>query len=143
MALGYALAVAVATLTVCILIGLPSVFPDQGQWGSFYRNLNDLPLMLYVGAFMTAAYGFPGWLISVITAEIRSERRKFWFAIAGLLTALLAQTLSRGMNYTIFSDIFMTIAILIGGLCGGIVYWFVAGKRSGIWRRAASIGVPA
>jgi hypothetical protein len=143
MVLGYVFAVGVATLTVCTLMGLPSVFPDQGQWGSFYRYLRDLPAMLYVGAIMTATYGFPGWLISVITAEIRSERRKFWFALAGLLTALLAQGISRGRNFTIFSDLFFTVAILIGGLCGGLAYWLAAGKRSGGWRKTASIEVPA
>ncbi len=136
MALGYALAVLTATTVVCIAMGLPTVFPDQGAWGSFQRYLKDFPMMFAFGTMMTAMYGLPGWLISVVTAEIRNERRKYWFAIAGLLTALLAQMLSGGVNYTIFADIFMIAAILIGGLCGGLAYWAVVGKLSGKWKLA-------
>jgi hypothetical protein len=142
MALGYALAVAVATLTVCLLMGAPSIFPDQGQWGSFYRYLQDLPGMLYLGSIMTATYGFPGWLISVVAAEFRFERRKFWFAIAGVLTAFLALILS-GFGGRMFSDLIMKVSILVGGACGGFAYWLIAGKSSGSWRRASPIEVLA
>jgi uncharacterized membrane protein YeaQ/YmgE (transglycosylase-associated protein family) len=41
------------------------------------------------------------------------------------------------------SDVFFGVSILIGGLCGGLAYWLVAGRRSGGWRRAAPIEVPA
>jgi energy-converting hydrogenase Eha subunit A len=143
MLLGYALAVLTATTVVCVILGLPTVLPDQGRWGSFYRYLQDLPPMLCVGAIMTAMYGFPGWLISVTTAEIRSERRKIWFAVAGTLTGLLAQRISRGRSFIDSSDAFFTVAILIGGFCGGLAYWLVAGKRSGIWRKATPTEVPA
>jgi energy-converting hydrogenase Eha subunit A len=144
MLLGYAIAVLTATTVVCIVMGLPTVFPDQGRWGSFYRYLSDLPAMFAVGLMMTAMYGLPGWLISVVTAEIRAERRRFWFGVAGVLTALLAQMFSSWRNFTIFPDIFMTAAILTGGLCGGLVYWAVIGRRSGSWKRVnAGLAVEA
>jgi energy-converting hydrogenase Eha subunit A len=144
MLLGYALAVLTATTVVCVVTGLPTVFPDQGQWGSFYRYLKDFPAMFAVGLMMTAMYGLSGWIISVVTAEIRSERRRFWFGFAGVLTALLAQMLSSWRNFTIFPDIFMTAAILTGGLCGGLVYWAVIGRRSGSWKRVnAGLAVEA
>jgi energy-converting hydrogenase Eha subunit A len=138
MLLGYALAVLTATTVVCIVMGLPTVFPDQGAWGSFQRYLKDFPMMFAFGMMLTAMYALPGWLISVVTAEIRNERRKYWFAVAGLLTALLAHLLSGGANYTIFADIFMTAAILAGGLCGGLAYWALTGRRSGSWKSVAS-----
>jgi hypothetical protein len=144
MLLGYALAVLTATTVVCMFMGLPTVFPDQGQWGSFYRYLKDFPAMFAVGLMMTAMYGLPGWVISVVTAEVRGERRRFWFGLAGVLTALVAQMLSSWRNFTIFSDMFMTAAILTGGLCGGLVYWALIGRRSGSWKRAdAGLAVEA
>jgi energy-converting hydrogenase Eha subunit A len=138
MLLGYALAVLTATTVVCIFMGLPTVFPDQGAWGSFQRYLKDLPMIFAFGMMMTATYGLPGWLISAVTGEIRNERHKYWFALAGLLTALLAHMLSGWVNYTIFADIFMSAAILAGGLCGGLAYWGLTGRRSGSWKRVAT-----
>jgi hypothetical protein len=141
MLLGYVLAVLTATTVVCVVTGLPTVFPDQGEWGSFYRYLDDLPAMFVIGLMMTALYALPGWLISVVTAEVRNEKRKYWFAFTGFVTAVLAHMISGGTNFAMFANIAMTIslltvAILIGGFFGGLVYWALAGKRSGGWKLA-------
>jgi xanthine/uracil permease len=134
MALGYAAAVIVATIVACIVFGLPTIFPDDGAWGSFYRYTRDLPAMLMVGSMMTAGYGFPGWLISVILAERGSVRRPRFFAATGVLTAMLALVLaSFGSGF--FSEIWLKISCLIGGLVGGLAYWAAAGKVSGAWKR--------
>jgi energy-converting hydrogenase Eha subunit A len=138
MLLGYAFAVLTATTVVCLVRGLPTVFPDQGQWGSFYRYLNDLPAIFSVGLMMTAAFGLPGWLISVVLAEVRDERRKFWFALAGVLTALLAHLFAGGTYNSSFDGIFMIASILAGGLFGGLAYWALTGRRSGSWKSVAS-----
>ena len=136
MLLGYALAVLAATTVVCLVMGAPTVLPDKGNWGSFYRYAQDLPMMFVFGLMMTALYGLPGWLVSVITAEIRDERRRFWFAAAGFLTALLALFLaSRGTR--MFAEPLFGAAILAGGLAGGLAYWAVIGKRSGNWKNQA------
>jgi energy-converting hydrogenase Eha subunit A len=134
MLLGYALAVLTATTVVCTVMGLPTVFPDQGQWGSFYRYLKDLPAMFAIGLTLTAMYGLPGWVISVVTAEIRSERRRFWFGFAGALTALLALFISSA-RFSFLGDPVLNGGILAGGFAGGLVYWAVIGRRSGSWKR--------
>ena len=130
MLLGYALAVLTATSVVCLVFGAPTVFPDQGQWGSFYRYMRDLPAMFMVGLMMSALYGLPGWLISVIAAEWRQLRGAAYFAIAGILTAALAIFIG-GRGKALFPETLMNIAILIGGLFGGLAYWAIAGRRSG------------
>ena len=136
MLLGYALAVLAATSTVCFVMGAPTIFPDQGRFGSFYRYLRDLPMMFAFGAMMTAMYGLPGWLVSALAAEMRSERRPLWFAIAGILTALLALFLA-GRGRGMFSEMLLNAAIPVGGLFGGLAYWAVAGKKSGSWKNQA------
>ena len=136
MVLGYALAVLVATTVVCILMGVPSVLPDQGAMGSFYRYLQDFPSMFAVGGMMTAIYGLPGWLITVIIAETRGQKGRIWFAIAGILTAALA-ILIAGRFQRVFDESWLNIAILIGGFAGGLAYRALAGKTSGNWKRPA------
>ncbi len=138
MILGYALAVLVASAITVFIIFVPTIFPDQGAWGSAYRALRDLPAMLFVGAYYTSVYALPGWLISVITAEFRNERRKYWFGIAGLLTAVLAHFLN-GQAMASFSQPSIFIGSLIGGFFGGLVYRAIAGKRSGAWKSLTKV----
>ena len=90
MFLGYALAVLVSVTIACLVMGLPTVLPDNGNWGSFYAFWRDFPGLFAGGLYITSVYALPGWLISVVTAELRNERRKYWFAAAGIATALLA-----------------------------------------------------
>ena len=136
MILGYALAVLVATTVVVLIQGAPTVFPDQGAWGSFYRYLNDFPAMFVFGLMMTAIYGLPGWLISVLIAEWQGKRDKYWFAFAGVLTALLAILIASRFQ-RLFDDWLMNGGILVGGFCGGLAYWSVAGKTSANWKKTA------
>ena len=136
MALGYALAVLVATTVVVAIVGAPTIFPDQGAWGSFYRFMQDFPMMFLFGLMMTSLYGLPGWLMTVIFAEWRNRRGKLFFALTGLWTALLALFLA-GMGKGLFSEALLNIACLIGGVCGGLAYWAIAGKNSGNWKPSA------
>ncbi len=136
MALGYALAVLVATTVVVAIMGAPTVFPDQGRWGSFYRFIQDFPMMFLFGLMMTSLYGLPGWLMTVVFAEWRVRRGKLFFALTGLWTALLALLIA-GMGKGLFSEALLSIACLIGGICGGLAYWAIAGKTSGNWKSPA------
>jgi energy-converting hydrogenase Eha subunit A len=133
MLLGYALAVLVSVTIAVFVMGLPTVLPDNGNWGSFYSFWRDFPNLFLGGLTITALYALPGWLISVVAAEFRNERRRFWFAAAGVLTALLALFLA-GMGRGLMSMPAMFVGSLTGGFFGGLVYWAVTGKRSGDWR---------
>jgi hypothetical protein len=134
MILGYALAVLVASAITVFVMFAPTVLPDDGAWGSAYRALRDLPVLLIFGAFYTALFALPGWLISVVTAEYRKEQRKYWFAPAGLATSILAHLIALGFVGKIFAEPLTVFGSLIGGFCGGLVYWAVAGKTSGQWK---------
>jgi hypothetical protein len=136
MLLGYALAVLVATTIVVAIMGAPTIFPDQGAWGSFYKFMQDFPMMFGFGLMMTSIYGLPGWLVTVIFAEWRDRRSRLFFAAAGVLTALLAMIIA-GMGHGLFSERLLHGACLIGGLFGGLAYWAIAGKSSANWRKPA------
>jgi hypothetical protein len=140
MLLGYALAVLVSVTIAVVIMGLPTTLPDNGNWGSFYSFWRDFPSVFLGGLTITSMYALPGWLISVLIAEARREQRRFWFAAAGVLTALLALFLA-GMGRIPLSMPAMFFGSLIGGLCGGLAYWAVAGKRSGQWRMPQPLSI--
>ena len=135
MVLGYALAISVASTITVLVIFIPTVIPDNGAWGSAYKTLQDIVPLLLFGAFYTAMFALPGWLISVITAEYRNEQRKYWFGIAGYLTAILAQLIAYAFIGGMFAAPMTLIGSLIGGFCGGLAYWAISGKRSGCWKQ--------
>jgi hypothetical protein len=141
MLLGFALAVLVSVTIACVVMGLPTVLPDMGNWGSFYSFWRDFPNLFLGGLTITGIYALPGWLISVVAAEFRKEQRRYWFAAAGVLTALLALFLA-GMGRGILSMLPMFFGSLIGGFFGRLVYWAVIGKRSGQWRSLAAQSAP-
>jgi hypothetical protein len=133
MLLGYALAAVVAAAIISLIARLPSKSPDPYYWSKVLSYGPDIPGALLVGAYVAAIYAFPGWLVSVIVAEIKKEQRAYTFAAAGVLTALLALYLAdMGIEFTSMTILFF--GLLVGGFFGGLVYWAVAGKRSGHWR---------
>jgi energy-converting hydrogenase Eha subunit A len=142
MLLGYALAVLVSVTIAVFVMGLPKVLPDNGNWGSFYSFWRDFPNLFLGGLTITALYALPGWLISVVAAEFRKEQGKYWFAAAGVLTALLALFLA-GMGRGLMSMPAMFFGSLTGGFFGGLVYWAVIGRRSGHWRTRSVPADPA
>ncbi len=142
MLVGYALAVLVASTTISLIARLPSNSPDPYYWGRVFSYGPDIPGALLIGAYVAAIYALPGWLVSVIIAEIRKEKRSFAFAAAGVLTALLALYLAdMGLELTSMSTLFF--AFLTGGFFGGLVYWAVAGRHSGAWRKQLEPYIPA
>jgi energy-converting hydrogenase Eha subunit A len=134
MLLGYVLAVLVSVTIACVVMGLPTMLPDKGNWGSFYSFWRDFPNLFLGGLTITALYALPGWLISVVIAEIQTQQRKYWFSAAGALTALVALLLS-GMGIGAVSVPPMFIGSLIGGFFGGLAYWAIAGRSFGRWQR--------
>ncbi len=139
MVLGYILAVLVASAITVFILFAPTIFPDNGAWGSAYKAWRDLPGMLLFGAYFTAIYALPGWLISVVVAELRNMRGKYLFGVAGILTAMLAHLVDNWMAGGMFSTPMIFGGSLVGGFCGGLVYWAIAGKRSGAWKSPAKV----
>jgi energy-converting hydrogenase Eha subunit A len=140
MLLGYALAVLVSVIVTVFVMGLPTILPDNGKWGSFYSFWRDFPNLFFGGLTITAIYALPGWLLTVVTAEFRKEQRKYWFAAAGVVTALLAHFLA-GIGALHMGMPIKSLSTFIGGFCGGLAYWAVAGRSSSQWRGPAALSV--
>lgn len=140
MALGYALAVMLASAITVFVMFVPTVLPDNGAWGSIYKELKSMPMFLMFGTFYTFMLALPGWLISVIIAERQNEQRKYWFGIAGIATTVVAHGFALLFVGKIFAESLTIFGSLIGGFFGGLIYWVIAGKKSGNWKVNAMTG---
>jgi hypothetical protein len=132
MLLGYALAVLAATTVTLVIMGAATPSANPGNW-------RDFPSVFPAGIFFMTIYTLPGWLTAVIAAELRKEQRWHWFAAAGVLTALLAIFIA-GAWREMLAHPFYFGGVPIGWFIGGLIYWVMAGRRSGNWRsqRASS-----
>jgi hypothetical protein len=136
---GYLAAVLVAVVATMFAILLPTVFPDDGAWGSYYatsRSLGDIFPFVLMTTFLTA---LPGFLVTLFVA-----RRGGWmgwlpFACAGTLNTVVALAIfdvALGMPDRVplhMPLLGMPLAILLpclpGGFAGGFAYWAVV-RRS-------------
>jgi hypothetical protein len=143
MLLGYALAVIFATLVALLALSILAPLLNPPRPASFADFWRDLPTVYLVGVILlTGAFALPGWLVFTVFAEIRGERRMYWFAAAGMLAAILAQVLI-GLGRGIFGWPSMFVGSLPGGFAGGAAYWAVAGRRSGEWRKPLEPYIPS
>lgn len=128
--LGYALAVVVSVLVATFLMILPTVLPDEGAWGSFYRSIQDAWSIVTFGLYLTAIFAFPGFVVTLVLSILLRWRHWLPFTIAGGLDALLALYLSGGFGGTTITGApgGILLSCVPGGLAGGFAYWMTAGR---------------
>lgn len=128
--LGYALAVVVSVLVATFLMILPTVLPDDGAWGSFYRAVQDAPAVVAFGLYLTAMFAFPGFVVTLVLSILLRWRHWLPFTIAGGLDAVLALYLSGGFDGIAVTGApgGMLLSCVPGGLVGGFAYWITAGR---------------
>lgn len=132
LALGYAAAVTVATLVAVAVAFLADYLDSAAGRPGAGPSFAEIPMWLAFGWMVTALHALPGFVAAVAYAEVNSESRNWWFAGAGVATALAA-TLIGSHGHGLFPDMAMNFGVLLGGAIGGIAYWAVAGRTSGGW----------
>ncbi len=131
--LGFALAALAAAIIISLITHLFSSSTSPYAWSNVLSDGRQLPGKLLFATYAVLIYALPGWLISVAVAEIRREKRSWWFAVAGVFASLVALFYAK-MGEELSSMSVLFFAFLAGGFFGGLVYWAVAGRRSGGWR---------
>jgi hypothetical protein len=88
-------------------------------------------------ALFVAYFAFVPAIPAILLAEILGKRDWLYHAISGALVALVVVAFFRGAaapGNNAVTDPRFALALIGGGLCGGIAYWLVAGRLAGNWR---------
>jgi hypothetical protein len=137
MLVGFFLATLIPAITVTVVIvNVLATFESSNVLSVLFEMWQHAVMMYPMAVFMTALFGFPGWFMASVFAEFRNIRRKYWFAAAGALNALLAVTLSE-FSHLRQPGLDKPSSIAFMMFCGflaGLAYWRIAGCRSGLWK---------
>ncbi|MGI9350506.1 MAG: hypothetical protein ACR2O3_02985 [Rhizobiaceae bacterium] len=131
---GYLIAVPVAVLVAATLSLLPTVFPDDGKWGSFYKELEILHFVVLMGLIYTAMTALPGYAITLVAAHHKCWHGVWFYVAAGFLTAVLAHLL-----LALFFGGFMLFGMKIfyasfpGGAAGAYCYFLWRKNMLSVW----------
>jgi hypothetical protein len=141
MLLGYVLAVLSASILTVICVVVATEVLNLGKPPKPIGILEDVGMLAMVGVTLTAVYALPGWALCAGLAEWFDERRRWFFVSAGGLNAVLAHALllyssdgTTGERYYVSQFGLVILLSVLGGLCGGWVYWRLAGRNAGAWR---------
>ena len=91
-------------------------------------------------ALFVAYFAFLPSIPAILLAEILGKRDWLYHAISGAVVALVVLGFIRGAAETgndAVTDPRFALALIGGGMCGGIAYWLVAGRLAGNWRDQA------
>ncbi|QKC94151.1 hypothetical protein [Mesorhizobium sp. NZP2298] len=129
---GYAVAslAASAFLNILFLASL-GYAPQHAQpvaTASLYFSIPFVALFVAYFAFMPAA-------IVILVAEILGRRDWLYYALAGAVVAAAFLGLVDHAQESIFAvtDTSAIMAVIGGGMVGGIFYWLSAGRWAGSW----------
>lgn len=130
MILGYFLALLVASLVLLLVISLPYFSQNTSGWSNFIWKGYGGGLALLL--FIMGLVAFPAWVATAVICELTALRSKYFYAFAGLATALLAHFFFNGMDLSHIEAAYL-VPSLISGLSGGLTYWAFIGKQAGAW----------
>jgi hypothetical protein len=83
-------------------------------------------------------YAFLPALPTILIAEIVGSRGRLFYASAGVGVALVAMALFvQASSVRIDPGPRFLVAMIGGGIVGGLAYWSAAGRRAGNWRATA------
>jgi hypothetical protein len=131
---GYFLACAAAAL----VLTFATVTPEWDELTSLGLQSAALWSVVAVGAATIAAVAMLPWLLVVALAEGFAWRS---VVVYGVLGGALALALSYGLDFAGYvgdADRYLAHEreVLAGsGIAGGLVYWLLAGRKAGCWKR--------
>ena len=88
-------------------------------------------------ALFVAYFAFLPAMPAILLSEILGKRDWLYHAISGDGVALVVVAFFRSAaapGNNAITDPRFALALIGGGICGGIAYWLVAGRLAGNWR---------
>ena len=140
----YAMAVVSSLVLLPLLFALLSaVLSNPGVWiiGAITPALVISLPFIFPFAFLLAVVvtAFPV-LLAIAISELRSMRSPGWYGLFGALVAAGAYwQLSPRVTFGLTTKGAIELLVFaLSGAGGGYIYWSIAGRTAGLWRRPAA-----
>jgi hypothetical protein len=132
---GYVAAVAVA----CVVTPISFVILTNRLGMLLILVHPMLFIFFFVYSFgIVSMSALPGWLAFILISERYAINSKLFFCMAGAATSMVAIMIDHFTDINFLGASFKGVELLlacsttfIGGFCGGLTYWAIAGKHSG------------
>lgn len=135
--IGYLAAVIASVFVTLAAMFIAAAIESGGS--SMAGALGELGSTVVAGLMITFPFALPGFLVALVLSLALRWRGWLSFTLAGGLDAMLALFLFNGFGGQPMGmlNAGLTLACVLGGLAGGLVYWQVTGRVSASWRRPA------
>ena len=156
--IGRTLAVIIACLVACVAAGIVLAIgtftPPWDEVVNSQEDLSVLAVLVAIATVMVAAVALLPALLVALLAEVFGWRSSL---ICAALGGALALMLARGGDFALYFDemfgrparqtLERDLAQMgphqrevqaAAGIAGGLMYWLIAGRRAGAWKRRAS-----
>jgi uncharacterized membrane protein len=104
------------------------LFADREYWEMAQAEASPFNFFLQTSILFGLLYGLPS-LVFVLIAELKAYRSSVFYALSGILV---------GNLFSFFPPQNITLST-ITGLASGLIYWLVAGRSAGSWRKSKAI----
>lgn len=130
--LGYASACLTASAFMNIMIagsgGLTSSETDVAYRAGLFISIG-------AGALFVGYFAFLPAMVAIVIGEIAGKRDWLFYAIGGAVVGAIVVTLFWTGGEQPDADPAFALMILAAGISGSWVYWLIAGRGAGSWRR--------
>lgn len=134
-----------ACVAADLIVVVAALYPD---WSDIHLGPMDRVEFGVIAALafvFVSALAFVPALVAVVVAETWSFRSILYYAIAGAVVGFVgyAGLVNFDLDRIGATSYFRReMEIMIGaGIVGGLVYWLIAGRNAGAWRRPPATGL--
>lgn len=130
----------VASLTAGCMVTLAVLMPEMNSIELGPLEAGALGIFVGFGAIFVSSYALPPVLAVIVIAESFAIRSLLYYAVTGAVVgSLLYLGLRGGNTLPLRVDGFARREIEImaaAGIVAGLVYWAIAGRTAGRWRKS-------
>ena len=122
-AVGYLAATAASSLVALVIMDIERLIEGRAD---YFTSL------LAVGFAVTTVVALPGFIAMITYSERYKKHAPLWYALAGILTALLSTVLLSIIDGAFLFGVEPRWlgGLVGGGMAGGLTYWAVTGRKS-------------
>jgi hypothetical protein len=94
-----------------------------------------LALSVAAGALFVGYFAFLPAMVAIVVGEVTGKRDWLFYALGGAASGAVVVTLFWFGEAADTPDPAFALAVIAAGIVGAWVYWLIAGRHAGHWRR--------